>query len=189
MSRRPPLRLPLAPRADGESNQADPTGARHPDDGWRLAEPWPLGKASRRRLRALVAALLPPPPAPRPADIEDRIVEHMLRVMRYFPRVMAAVGFPLLLFVLEWAPLWYRLRPRRLSALPVADASALLARLATSRFEPLRLLLLAPKALVLSTYFDQDEVHRALDYEPRAFYGDRRALREELRPILRKAAP
>jgi hypothetical protein len=188
MSRRP-LRLPLAPGAEGESSNLPPGGGRHPQDGWRLADPLPMGKGSRKRLGALVKALLPPPPAPRPAGMEDRIVEHVLRVIRYFPRIVGAVALPVLLLVLEWSPLWYRGRPRRLSGLPAAEASALLARLATSRFEPLRLLLLVPKALVLSTYFDQDEVHHALHYEPRAFVGDRQALRDELRPSLRKATP
>jgi hypothetical protein len=189
MSRRPPLRLPLAPGAEGESSSQAPGGGRHPQDGWQLADPLPIGKGSRKRLRAVVEALLPPPPAPRPEGMEDRIIEHTLRVIRYFPRLVGAVVLPLLLLLLEWSPLWYRARPRRLSGLPVAARSALLARLATSRFEPLRLLLLVPKALVLSTYFDQDEVHQALEYEPRAFVGDRRALRDELRPVLRKATP
>jgi hypothetical protein len=186
MSRRPPLRLPLAPGAEGESSSRP---LRHPQDGWRLADPLPIGTGSRKRLRAVVEALLPPPPAPRPEGMEDRIIEHTLRVIRYFPRLVGALVLPLLLLLLEWSPLWYRARPRRLSGLPVTARSALLARLATSRFEPLRLLLLVPKALVLSTYFDQDEVHHALEYEPRAFVGDRRALRDELRPMLRKATP
>jgi hypothetical protein len=45
-------------------------------------------------------------------------------------------------------------------------------------------MLLAPKACILSTYFDQDEVHRALGYDPKAFMRERverrRALLEAL---------
>jgi hypothetical protein len=193
MSSRIPLRLPLAPRAGGEAQPVidDQIAARHPQDGWQLADPLPIGTGSRRRLRGLIEALLPPPPAPRPEGIEERIAQHMLKVLRYFPRIVGTVGFPLLLFVLEWSPLWYRLRPRRLSRLPAAEASALLARLARSRLEPLRLLLLGPKALVLSSYFDQDEVHRALDYDPRPFVAERIALRERLRqgPAFAKGTP
>jgi hypothetical protein len=33
--------------------------------------------------------------------------------------------------------------------------------------------MLAPKACILSTYFDRDEVHQALRYDPRAFMRDR----------------
>ena len=40
--------------------------------------------------------------------------------------------------------------------------------------------MLAPKAVILSTYYDQDEVHAALDYAPRSFIRERVAHRDNL---------
>lgn len=152
---------------------------RHPQDGWCLADPAPLSRASERALRSVVNALLPPPPAPRPADIEARVERQVRIMMQYMPPPLK-LGFTLLMRLLAWSPVWRFHSLHRLSGLPHAEASQVLAGIATSRLLPLRLMMLAPKAITLSAYFDQDEVHAMLDYEPRSFIRERTERRNEL---------
>ncbi|MFT3926136.1 MAG: hypothetical protein QM778_26565 [Myxococcales bacterium] len=155
------------------------TVERHPQDGWCLADPAPLSAASERALKSVVWALLPPPPAPRPADIEARVERQVRCMMQYMPPALR-LGFVLLVRLLAWAPVWRFHAFKRLSSLPQAEASRVLAGIALSRVLPLRMMMLAPKAIVLSAYFDQDEVHAVLDYEPRAFIRERNLRREEI---------
>ncbi len=152
---------------------------RHPDDGWCLADPAPLSRASERALSALVWALLPPPPAPRPADIEARVARQVRIMMQYMPGALR-LGFVLLLHLLYWSPIWRCKAFSRLDKLSQAEASDTLSGIAMSRVLPIRLTMLAPKAIVLSAYFDQDEVHQVLDYEPRAFIRERTERRAAL---------
>jgi hypothetical protein len=152
---------------------------RHPQDGWCLADPAPLSRGSERALRSVVNALLPPPPAPRPADIEARIERQVRCMMQYMPPPLK-LGFVLLMRLLAWSPVWRFHSMNRLSSLPHEEASHVLAGIATSRLMPLRLMMLAPKAITLSAYFDQDEVHAVLDYEPRSFIRERTLRRNEL---------
>lgn len=168
-----------APDGAARSGSGATRVERHPRDGWALADPVPLSAGSERALIGLVRALLPPPPAPHPDDIEARVALHMRRMLHYMPAATRH-GFVWLLHLLDWAPVWRLRAPSRLSRLPQADASRVLASIAQSRWAGLRLLLLGPKAMVLSTYFDQDEVHAALGYQPRGFIEGRIARRAEL---------
>jgi hypothetical protein len=149
-----------------------PSLARHPMDGWQLSQPLPLGKASRAALMGLVDALLPPAPAPRPVGIEERVATHVRRMLQYMPPALRW-GFVLLVHLIDWSPLWRGRGLKPLHALPVLDASERIKQLGESRLAPLRLMLLAPKACILSTYFDQDEVHEALGYDPKSFMRER----------------
>lgn len=152
---------------------------RNPQDGFVLADPIAMGPRSARALDAMVCALLPPAPAPRPAEVEARVAVHVRRMLAYMPPALR-LGFVLLSHVIDWSPLW-RLRSfRPLHRLTRAEASEILKGLSSSHLLGLRLLLLAPKAMILSTYYDQDEVHAALDYAPRAFIRERVVLRERL---------
>ncbi len=153
--------------------------SRHPQDGWILADPVALSSSSERALRGLVLALLPPAPAPRPEGMEARIEQHVRRMLAYLPPTLR-LGFVLLTHVLDWSPLWRFASLKPVHSLPPGQASAILAGVATSRWLPIRLMMLAPKALILSTYYDQDEVHAALDYAPRAFIQERLSYRETL---------
>jgi hypothetical protein len=155
------------------------TVERHPQDGWCLADPVPLSPASERALRSVVNALLPPPPAPRPVDIEARVERQVRCMIQYMPPALR-LGFVLLMRVLAWSPVWRLHSLKKLSHLPNDEASRVLAGIALSRLMPLRLMMLAPKAITLSAYFDQDEVHAVLDYEPRAFIRERNQRRAEL---------
>lgn len=162
------LRLPLAQMVE-----------RHPDDGWRLAEPLPMSAASERALEGVVRALLPPRPAPRTLELDRRVTTHVRRMLRYMLPPLA-LGFVLLIRLLDLAPLWRFQAFSRLSKLEPAEGSKILQGIATSRFMLLRLMMLGPKAVVLSTYFDQDECHAVLDYEPKGFLRERIQRREVL---------
>jgi hypothetical protein len=166
-------RLPtLSPEATGDPQ-------RHPDDGFRLAEPYPMSERSLRVLQALADAILPPPPAPRGPAIDERVIRHVRVLLQYMPRI-TAFGFVLLLHLLNLAPVWRLAHVRPLTRLSVAEASAVLHGIAISRILPVRMLMLGPKGVLLSGYFDQDEVHAALGYEPLGFFRDRIALRARL---------
>ena len=153
--------------------------ARHPDDGWKLALPFPLGTAAVRALAGLIIALCPASPAPSSRELFERVALHVRHFMSYMPPV-AARGFWLCLFLLEWAPLWLFQGASRLSALPRARASQLLSEMVHGRFSFLRTVVLAVRGLVLNAYFDQDEVQKAIGYEPIPFLQERMQRRSVL---------
>lgn len=161
-------RLPLAKMVE-----------RHPDDGWKLAVPVTLSRGTLRAFEGLVAALLPPPPAPRSAEIDSRVSTHVRSMLQYMPTPLR-LGFLLIVRLLDLSPIWRFAAFSRLSSLPPDEGSRILQGIATSRFMLFRLMMLAPKAMVLSTYFDQDEVHACLNYEPKSFLRERIARREQL---------
>ena len=99
--------------------------------------------------------------------------------MCYMPRWMAR-GIWLALFLVEWSPLWLGQAARRLSGLPPRRRARVIARLAHSRFYPVRRLVMVLNSLFMSAYFDSVRVHRALRYAPVPFIKDRIALRREL---------
>lgn len=166
-------RARLAAPAEGPAPALD----RHPNDGWRLADPWPMGRSTLGALRGLIVALIPPPPAP--AVPPEQILEHVRRIIRYLPHVMTR-GFVFTVHLLDWAPLWRFKSWRRLRSLPPARAAAVLDGLAESRLAVFRQLIMAARGVVLSTYFDQPEVHDALDYHPEPFLRARLELRARL---------
>jgi hypothetical protein len=176
-----PLSVPISQAKRRLTVAADEPGSldRHPDDGWRLAEPIRVGRATQKVLRAMIGALLPPPPAPRTPEIEETIFCHVLVLLQYMAPATAR-GFLLLLHVLNWSPLWRFVGLRPLTAIAPARASAVLKGIAGSRFLVIRMMMLAPKGLILSTYFDQDAIHSKLDCDPRGFTQERIALRKRL---------
>ena len=87
-------RLPLAQMVE-----------RHPDDGWRLCEPLTVSVATRRALAGLVAALLPPPPAPRSAELDAHVARHVRVMLMYMPPTMR-LGFLLIVRLLDLSPIW-----------------------------------------------------------------------------------
>lgn len=156
-----------------------PTLDRHPDDGWIFADPFPMGSPARRAFRGLIRAICPPAPAPQLPDLEDRIELQVRRHMRYMPRVVA-LGLRYSFRLVDNLPRFFFWTRRRLHRLSADEARSLVGRLASSRFSPLRELISAVRGIVLSTYFDQDEVHAALNYAPREFVRGRIALRQRL---------
>jgi hypothetical protein len=156
-----------------------PFAGRHPSEGWVMAQPQPMPAFIRRALRGIVRAVCPPEPAPQLVDLEDRIEDHLRRFIRYMPGHVR-VGFCVAILLIDWAPLWRFTGLRRLQHLGRARAAALLAELSVSRSAFLRTTLLGVRGSILSTYYDQDEVHLALGYAPAAFIAGRIDLRTRL---------
>jgi hypothetical protein len=159
--------------------QVGPALERHPKDGFRLAEPYPLGDGALRTLRALVLALCPPAPAPRSPDLMNRVEVGARRLLRYMHPVVART-LALGLSLLDWLPVLTLASALRLHRLDGARARKLVGAWARSPFRLLRLLIVGVRGLVLSVYFDQSEVHAAIRYAPVPFLKSRLARRAEL---------
>lgn len=153
--------------------------ARHPDDGFVLAKPYPLGPRSLRALNALIVALCPPPPAPTAPDMVERVAAHVRTFMSYMPPLAAWVMW-LSIHLLDWAPLYLFAATRRMHRLPPARASVMLTEMVSGRYSFLRTVLVAIRGLILNAYFDQDEVHAAIGYEPLPFLRERIERRRQL---------
>ena len=153
---------------------------RHPQDGWVAAAPYPLGRAGRRAMRSVIRLMCPPAPAPSVEPMMERVETHILRLLRYMPRVVAW-GVRAAFVLLDHAPRLLFASHRRLSGLSPEAGSLVLARLAASPFGPVLEAIKAIRGLVLSSYFDQDEVHEAMHYAPGTFMRERIALRERLK--------
>jgi hypothetical protein len=156
--------------------EVGPSLERHPNDGFRLADPYPLGAAALRTLRALVLALCPPAPAPHSADLMNRVELGARRLLRYMHPVVART-LALGLALLDWLPLLTLTSGLRLHRLDGARARKLLGKWARSPFRLLRLLIVGLRGLVLCVYFDQSEVHAAMRYAPVPFLKSRLAKR------------
>jgi hypothetical protein len=154
-----------------------PTMERHPDDGWKMAEPYPMGRSTREAFRALVRLI-----CPTDVDVpnfEDRVEDHVRRLMSYMPRPLAW-SLRLAFQVLDWMPRFMFASTRRLRGMDRDRALVVLNRLVHTRFPPLQTLMYAVKGLILSSFFDQDEAHRAIGYQPLPFLRERIALRQRL---------
>jgi hypothetical protein len=149
---------------------------RHPDDGWTLAVPMKVGARLHRVLLKLADCILPPEPRT-DATLEDA-VRHTLVSLRYMPR-SSAFAFLWGMRLLNWAPLWRFRGLRPLTLLPTDAARRHLVRINQSRWLPVRLLMYGPLGMFMSYYFDQDYVHRELDYDPAPFVARRIALRRQ----------
>lgn len=149
---------------------------RHPDDGWTLATPMAVNARMQRVLSKLADSIIPDEPRT-PATLSE-VTHHALVSLQYMPRSSAR----LLLWgarLLNWCPLWRLRGLRPLTALPVESARRHLRAVAQSRWLPIRLLMYGPVGLFMSTYFDQDYVHREIGYAPVAFVRDRIELRRK----------
>jgi hypothetical protein len=153
--------------------------SRHPEDGWQLAAPYPLGARALAVLRALIAAICPATKGPHSPELQAR-VERSARVFLSYMHPIVARGLALGILLLDVLPILSFVRVRPLRRLARADASALLAKWAKSRLTVLRLLVMGVRSLVLSVYFDQSEVHAGMGYAPVPFIRDRMRLRRDL---------
>lgn len=159
--------------------QTPSTGSRNPDDAWIVAEPYPMGRAGRRSLRGLIVCICPPAPAPAVEPMLDRLELQVRQLLRYMPPLIAwllRASFVLL----DHSPRLLFFSHRRLSGLPRADSEKLLHRLDHHMLASVRDLTFAVRGIILSTYFDQDEVHDAVGYAPGTFLQNRVALRARL---------
>ena len=156
-----------------------PALGRFGGDGWQIADPLPMGRAGRRAFQGLIRAVLPPAPAPRSAELVERIELQARRLLRYMPRTVQVL-LPLAIRALEWVPRLLLVSARRLSGLTPSVANELLERFAGLAV-PFRELVWALRGIILSIYFDQDEVHAEMRYAPSTWMRSRIALRERLR--------
>jgi hypothetical protein len=156
-----------------------PSLSRHPNDGWQPADPYPMASFVRRALRAVVLALCPPPPAPQLPDLVPRIELHVRSFMSYM-HPLAARGLWLAILLLDWAPRVLFKSVHRLQGLDRERGAHILEAMTKSRVNIVRTLVVAVRGLVLCAYFDQDEVHEALNYRPIPFLRNRLARRQEL---------
>jgi hypothetical protein len=123
-----------------------------------------------RILLKLVDAIVPD--TPRTATTLKDVAQHALVSLQYMPRSSARI-FLFGMRVLNWSPLW-RLRGfRPLTSLPTHMARRHLVAVTRSRWLPVRLLMYGPLGLFMSSYFDQDYVHRELEYAPTPFVAER----------------
>jgi hypothetical protein len=138
-----------------------------------------MSEPSRRAFRGLIRALCPPPPGPTLPDLEDRIEMHMRRMLQYMVPIVA-LGFVVALFIVDFSPIW-RLRAfSRVQKMDHARAERMLREMGESRSPLIRMLILGVRGLVLSTFYDQDEVHAAMQWKPLPFFDERVALRQRL---------
>ena len=153
-----------------------PVLERHPNDGWSLAAPMTVSARTRRVLLTLADAILPD--RPRTDDTLETVTTHALVSLQYMPRSSAWV-FLLSMRLLNWSPLWRLRGVRPLTALPRATARAHLEAATKSRWLGVRLMMYGPLGLFMSSYFDQDYVHEAIDYAPKPFVEQRIQLRRK----------
>lgn len=169
---------PVEPR---ESSSAAELPARgpHPDDGWVLADPEPMSRGMRRALRGLVEAIAPLRSGPSDPELVERVETQVRRLLRYMPGPMA-LGFRMSVRLLNLAPLWRFRALRPLHRLERDRAVRVLRDVSHSRLTLLRKLVMPVRAAILSTYFDQPEVHARIGYAPEPWARDRIALRRRL---------
>ncbi len=148
----------------------NPVLERHPEDEWRLAVPMAVTARMHRVLHTLADAVLPD--SPRTETTLEDVTRHALVSLQYMPRSSARI-FLLGMRLLNWSPLWRLRGLQPLTALPTAAARRHLLAATRSRWLPVRLLMYGPLGLFMSSYFDQDYVHRELDYDPVPFVAER----------------
>ncbi|MFZ1862787.1 MAG: hypothetical protein WAU39_01080 [Polyangiales bacterium] len=149
---------------------------RHPDDAWTLANPMKVSAGMNRILLKLADSILPE--APRTEETLNEVTRHALVSLQYMPRSSARV-FLWGMRLLNWSPLWRLRGLRPLTALSADVVRRHLRAVTQSRWLPVRLLMYGPVGLFMSSYFDQDYVHRELHYAPAAFIAGRIELRRK----------
>src|SRR5690606_40971105 len=104
-------KLPLADAArPGEA-------LRHPEDGYPIADPYPVDETTKKAIRSLMRVLLPEGDAPRSPELDDKVYDQMLVGLMYMP-AQSAKGILAVFRLLEWAPVWRMKGRKPLSALP-----------------------------------------------------------------------
>ncbi|MDH3200998.1 MAG: hypothetical protein OEM15_08915 [Myxococcales bacterium] len=153
-----------------------PVLQRHPDDSWTLADPRTVSQRTHRVFLALADAILPA--SPRTETTLGDVTRHALVCLQYMPR-SSAMALVAGMRLLNWAPLWRFRGLRPLTRLSRGDVHRHLVAVTQSRWLPVRALMYGPLGLFMSTYFDQDYAHRALDYDPVPFVEERIELRRK----------
>ena len=138
---------------------------------------WNLGKTSRAIVASLAGTVLP-------AEGRDKAtIRYVVRFVDDFVPFMPALmrrGFPLGLLLLQWGTLATMLALKPFTLLSARAKERYLERWAKSPIALFRALAQGVRGLILSAYYEQPEVHRALGYTPTEFLEECRARRAEL---------
>jgi hypothetical protein len=154
-----------------------PTMERLTNDGFQPAVPYPMGRSARRSLAALVVLLCPTVMVME--SMQERITAQVRISMNYMPWI-AAFGLRFCIELLDWSPRLMFRSIRRLRGMAPEKARALLHELSESSFTPIRTVMYGVKGIILNAYFDQQEVHRELNYAPAPFMVERIKLRQRM---------
>jgi hypothetical protein len=152
---------------------------RHPKDGWQMADPYPLDNYSRKVALGVIRALLPDPALSGGDPLDDVVLEHVRRLVRYM-HPASAVGLLMSAHLLNWAPLFTHKTLKQLHQMTREQGAEVLESVAHSPVVSLRILVVAVRGLVLSTYFDQKVVQDTMGYTPVPFTEQRIQLRQRL---------
>lgn len=175
-----PTRIdPMSPRERLARQMVEPTGAlaREPDDGWIMADPYPMSPALVDKLHGLIRAMCPTEPDV--PELEVRIEQQLRRMMRYM-QPFVRIGFKAALHIIDAAAIPVSPSHKPLRKLPRAEAQAVANRLSTSVIRPLADLVVVARAAVIAPFYDLDEVWEHIGYRPVPFMRDRVALRKRL---------
>ena len=112
-------------------------------------------------------------------DLEDRIELHVRRMLQYMVPIVA-FGFVLAVLIVDLAPIWRFVAPRRMRTLDRDRAERLLGEMGRSRWKVIRTMILGIRGIVVSAFYDQDEAHQAMNFHPLPFFTNRIQLRQRL---------
>jgi hypothetical protein len=176
---------PAAPTADAPVFVIahGPAGGAAPaplvQDRFVRAVPETLSARARRAFQAIATAVCPVEAGPEFPDAIARVEGYILAQLPYMNPVIRWAFGPLCR-VVDWSPLWRFRGLRPIHALSRERATAELDGMVHSRFALVRNAFYPVKALILAGYYDQPEVHVALDYAPVPFIAERTAFRARL---------
>lgn len=166
---------------DIAGTRVPPSLVRHPQDGFLLADPFPMLGFQRRILHGLIRAhapdvLLAGDDAP---AILERIERAIRVIMAYMPGHVA-LGLSLLMILLDQMPRLMFRSWRRIATLPPAEGRATLDALMSSRFALVHLVLYAVRGVISSAVYDQDEAWKLIGYDPFPHLRGRIDLRQRM---------
>ncbi len=163
----------------GTTPRSGATVTRPATPAWRLADPYPLRRGTRRAFRSIVRVVCPLEAGIGGDDIVDR-VERQVRCLLQYLNPWLARGFWLLALLLDVAPLWRLRGIRRLHTLERDQAADALAGIMHSRSAMVRNAFFPLRAAILSAYYDQPEVQAAIGFAPEPWLKSRVQLRERI---------
>lgn len=138
---------------------------------------WNLGKTSRAILASLAGTVLPA--EGRDKDTIGYVVRFVDDFVPFMPALMRR-GFPLGLLLLQWGTLVTLVALKPFTLLSDRVRERYLHRWAKSPIALFRALAQGVRGLILSAYYEQPKVHRALGYTPKEFLEECRERRAAL---------
>jgi hypothetical protein len=142
----------------------------------RVRPPMRLGRAARRRVRAVAECVAPSRDFG--FDPGAAAIEFIEQYRPYLPPILARL-FPAGLALIDWLPPLVLGRLARASRLPLAERRRYYERLGRSRFVPARAAWHAVRGLVACAIYGRKEVHAALGYAPQGYLDDMTRFRRQ----------